>query len=42
LIRGILGGKSSEYQGLIKAKKQKNKNKLSLIVKRVQQFFDEL
>jgi cell division protein FtsA len=42
LIRGIPGGKSSEYQGLIKTKKQKNKNKISLIVKRVQQFFDEL
>ncbi len=42
LIRGIPGGKSSEYQGLIKAKRQKNKNKISLIVKRVQQFFDEL
>ena len=42
LIRGIPGGKSSEYQGLIRAKKQKSKNKISLIVKRVQQFFDEL
>jgi cell division protein FtsA len=42
LIRGIPGGKSSEYQGLIKAKKHKSKNKFSRIVKRVQQFFDEL
>lgn len=42
LIRGIPGGKSSEYQGLVKAKKQKSKNKLSVVIKRVQQFFDEL
>jgi cell division protein FtsA len=42
LIRGIPGGKSSEYQVLIKPKKVKGKNKISLLVKRVQQFFDEL
>ncbi len=42
LIRGIPGGKSSEYQVLIKPKKVKGKNKVSLLIKRVQQFFDEL
>ncbi len=42
LIRGIPGGKSSEYQVLIKPKKEKGKKKLSSLVKRVQQFFDEL
>lgn len=42
LIRGIPGGKSSEYQVLVKAKKDKTINKFSVIVKRVQQFFDEL
>lgn len=42
LIRGIPGGKSSEYQMLIKPKREKGKNKLSQIIKRVQQFFDEL
>ncbi len=42
LIRGIPGGKSSEYQILIKPKKTQGKNKISLLVKRVQQFFDEL
>ena len=42
LIRGIPGGKSSEYQVLVKAPKKKGTNKVSLLVKRVQQFFDEL
>ncbi len=42
LIRGIPGGKSSEYQVLIKTQKVKGKKKLSSFVKRVQQFFDEL
>jgi cell division protein FtsA len=42
LIRGIPGGKSSEYQVLIKPKKAGGKNKLSSLVKRFQQFFDEL
>jgi cell division protein FtsA len=42
LIRGIPGGKSSELQVLIRQKKVHGKNKISLLVKRVQQFFDEL
>ena len=42
LIRGVPGGRSSEYQMLIKPKKDKTKNKISVFVKRVQQFFDEL
>ncbi len=42
LIRGIPGGKSSEYQILIKPGRGKRTNKISTIVKRVQQFFDEL
>ena len=40
LIRGIPGGKSSEYQTLLV--KKKGKNKIKGIVKRVQEFFDEL
>src|SRR5690606_38263356 len=39
LIRGIPGGKSSDYISLIKRRKG-NKNKITQIVKRVQQFFD--
>ncbi len=42
LIRGIPGGKSSEYQVLIRSSKGKGVNKISTIVKKVQQFFDEL
>ncbi len=42
LIKGIPGGKSSEYQVLIKTSKDSNKHKISGIFKRVQQFFDEL
>ncbi len=42
LIRGIPGGKSSEYQVLIKPGKGKSIKKFSSIVKKVQQFFDEL
>src|SRR3990172_7966483 len=38
LIRGIPGGKSSEYQSLIRRKK--GKTKIKDIVKRVQEFFD--
>ncbi|MDR3668435.1 MAG: cell division protein FtsA [Ignavibacteriaceae bacterium] len=41
LIKGIPGGKSSEYQ-VIKPAKIKGSNKLSQFVKRIQQFFDEL
>jgi cell division protein FtsA len=41
LIKGIPGGKSSEYQ-IIKPAKIKGSNKLSQFVKRIQQFFDEL
>ena len=41
LIKGIPGGKSSEYQ-IIKPAKVKGSNKLSQFVKRIQQFFDEL
>ena len=40
LIRGIPGGKSSEYQILIKPKKIKKRENF-LLVKRIQQFFDE-
>ncbi|MGA8264951.1 MAG: cell division protein FtsA [Ignavibacteriaceae bacterium] len=42
LIRGIPGGKSSEYQTLIKTRKTKSKGKVSYVFKRIQQFFDEL
>jgi cell division protein FtsA len=42
LIKGIPGGKSSEYQILIKPDKIKTKNKISALVKKFQQFFDEL
>jgi cell division protein FtsA len=42
LIRGIPGGKSSDYISLIKKRRTGNKNKITQIVKRVQQFFDEL
>jgi cell division protein FtsA len=42
LIRGIPGGKSSDYISLIKRRNRGNKNKINRIVKRVQQFFDEL
>ena len=41
LIRGIPGGKSSEYQSLLK-RKTDAKNTVKLIIKRVQEFFDEL
>ncbi|HEY7750797.1 MAG TPA: cell division protein FtsA [Ignavibacteriaceae bacterium] len=41
LIRGIPGGKSSEYQTLLK-RKTDAKNTVKLIIKRVQEFFDEL
>ncbi len=42
LIKGIPGGKSSEYQVLIKPDKLKAKNKVSFLIKKFQQFFDEL
>ena len=42
LIRGIPGGKSSEYQTLIKTKKPKGKGKVLDVFKRIQEFFDEL
>ena len=42
LIRGIPGGKSSDYQSLVKIRNRNSKNKITRIVKRVQQFFDEL
>jgi cell division protein FtsA len=40
LIKGIPGGKSSEYQSLLIRKN--GRNKIKNIVKRVQEFFDEL
>jgi len=42
LIRGIPGGKSSEYQILIKKQKLKSENKFAQLIKRVQEFFNEL
>ncbi len=42
LIKGVPGSKSSEYQVMIRPKKLKGRNKISLLVKKVQQFFDEL
>ena len=42
LIRGIPGGKSSEYQTLIKTKNAKGKGKVLDVFKRIQEFFDEL
>ncbi len=42
LIRGIPGGKSSEYQILIKKNKSKSDNQFKKLVKKVQDFFNEL
>ncbi len=42
LIRGIPGGKSSEYQVLVKTKKNHGDNKVKSFIKKIQQFFDEL
>jgi len=42
LIRGIPGGKSSEYQVLIKKQKDKSGNQFGKIIKKVQDFFNEL
>lgn len=42
LIRGIPGGKSSEYQKLVKAKKKKSNKKLSSLFTNFKKFFDEL
>jgi len=41
LIRGIPGGKSSEFQSLLKRKRDA-RNKVKSLIKRVQEFFDEL
>lgn len=42
LIKGIPGGKSSEYQVLIKKQKGKSENQFAKIIKKVQDFFNEL
>lgn len=42
LIRGIPGGKSSDYQKLVKAKKNKSNKKLSSLFTNFKKFFDEL
>ncbi|MBZ0198238.1 MAG: cell division protein FtsA [Ignavibacteriaceae bacterium] len=42
LIKGIPGGKSSEYQVLIKPEKKKPANKITQIIKRVQDLFNDL
>lgn len=42
LIKGIPGGKSSEYQILIKKNLQKSDNKFRQLFKKVQEFFNEL
>jgi cell division protein FtsA len=42
LIRGIPGGKSSEYQVLIKKQKEKSENQIGKLIKKVQDFFNEL
>lgn len=42
LIRGIPGGKSSEYQTLIKKNKSKSDKQFKKLVKKVQDFFNEL
>ena len=42
LIKGIPGGKSSEYQILIKKQKDKSENQIVKLVKKVQDFFNEL
>lgn len=42
LIRGVPGGKSSDYQILIRQKRSKGKKGISKVFKRVKQFFDEL
>lgn len=42
LIRGIPGGKSSEYQVLVKTRKNRGDNKVKSFFKKIQQFFDEL
>jgi len=41
LVRGIPGGKSSEFQSLLKRKRDA-RNKVKSLIKRVQEFFDEL
>ena len=42
LIKGIPGGKSSEYQVLVKKQKGKSDYQLGKLVKKVQDFFNEL
>jgi cell division protein FtsA len=42
LIKGIPGGKSSEYQVLIKKQKEKSENQIGKLIKKVQDFFNEL
>lgn len=42
LIKGIPGGKSSEYQILIKKNLQKSNNKLRQLFKKIQEIFNEL
>jgi cell division protein FtsA len=42
LIRGVPGGKSSQFQSLVKVKRKGSNNAINRIVKRVRQFFDEL
>ena len=42
LIRGIPGGKSSEYQILVKSQKNHGEYKIKSFFKKIQQFFDEL
>ncbi len=42
LIKGIPGGKSSEYQVLVKPRKIKGSNKIKQLMNKVQEFFDEL
>lgn len=42
LLHGVPGGRTKDFQQLIKAKSDKRKNKVSVFFKRVQQFFDEI
>lgn len=42
LIKGIPGGKSSEYQILIRKNLKKSDNKMKQLFKRIQEFFNEL
>ncbi len=42
LIRGIPGGKSSEYKSLIKKQKDKSRGRFTKTIKKVRDFFNEL